>query len=98
MRLNSDFIHGMREEAEKQLRISSRCTDNAEAIYRAVKMENREKKKIIFAFWTETMKCTFGTVGHIKCDCRSPLWKTPHKHNYANIVARPQFPSCKPPQ
>jgi len=28
--------------------------------------------------------CTFGSVGHMKCDCRSPLWKTPHKHNRGN--------------
>jgi hypothetical protein len=77
-RLLSAFIHGMKGEAGKQLRFSMPDTVEkalriSEIIYKAVEMENKEKKKRVFSFRTETMKCfNCAKIGHMKRDCRSP--------------------------
>jgi hypothetical protein len=70
--LLSAFIHGMRGKAGKQLSFSMPATLEealriAELIHRAVEMENKERKKKIFSFRTEKLKCfNCGKVGHLK--------------------------------
>ena len=101
-RLLSTFIHGMKGEAGKQLRFSMPATVEealriAEVIYRAVEMENKEKKKRLFSFRTEKLKCfNCGKIGHMKRDCRFLLGKTASQQNYANSAPRQQPPSYKP--
>jgi hypothetical protein len=98
------FIHGMKREAGKQLRFSMPGTVEealriSEIICRAVEMENKEKKKKVFSFRTEAMKCfTCGKTGHMKRDCRSPHRNVSSKPKYASSAPRRQPPSSKSPE